>query len=162
MGELGGPVERAYLVNFEDLRDICSGLTEGKREYKDTCDDEMTVAISYNDGPDDLNAVCFTFPIIRNLCLSQFLPLRLDEGALMVCMHVYTGKAIRRGLYFEGDEPFLLMPRRTSRRLRFAQHKSRHRINVASLGDFRRSGFGGLKVEDASNGRAFAPQPPAQ
>lgn len=46
MGEMGGPVDRAYLVSVWDLREICSGLTEGKREYKLTCDDERTVDIS--------------------------------------------------------------------------------------------------------------------
>ena len=28
MGEMGGPVERAFIVSVEDLREICSGLTE--------------------------------------------------------------------------------------------------------------------------------------
>ena len=64
MAGMDGPVDRAYLVSVEDLRDICEALTDGKREYRLTREDEKQVAISYNDGPDDLNAVCFTFPII--------------------------------------------------------------------------------------------------
>ena len=36
MEEMGGPVERAYLVSVWDLREIWSGLTEAKREYKVT------------------------------------------------------------------------------------------------------------------------------
>jgi hypothetical protein len=31
---MGGPVERAYLVSVDDLRDICDALNDGKREYK--------------------------------------------------------------------------------------------------------------------------------
>jgi hypothetical protein len=46
--------------------------------------------------------------------------------------------------------------------LRFAQHKSRHRVDVATLGDFSRPGSGGLKFEDTSGSIAFAAQPPAQ
>ena len=67
MAGMDGPVDRAYLVSVEDLRDICDALNDGKREYRLTCEDEKQVAIFYNDGPDDLNAVCFTFPIVVNL-----------------------------------------------------------------------------------------------
>jgi hypothetical protein len=38
MGEMGGPVDRAFLVSVDDLRDICDALKEGKREYKLTYD----------------------------------------------------------------------------------------------------------------------------
>jgi hypothetical protein len=107
MGEMDGPVERAYLVSVDDLRDICNALHDGKSEYKLTCDDEKTVAISYNEGPDDLNAVCFTFPIIRNLnwpsrIFGEQFP--FGEDGLMVCLHVYMGRQIKRGLYLEGGE----------------------------------------------------------
>ncbi len=54
---MGRPVERAYLVSVDDLRDICDALNDAKREYKLTCDDEKAVAIAYNGGPDDLNAL---------------------------------------------------------------------------------------------------------
>jgi hypothetical protein len=54
-------------VSVWDLREICDGLTDGKREFKLTCDDEKKVAIAYNGGLDDLNAACFTFPILVNL-----------------------------------------------------------------------------------------------
>jgi len=67
LGELGGPVERAYLVNVNDLCDICDAHNDGQREYKLTCNHEKTVAFSYNDGPDDLNSVIFTFSIAGNL-----------------------------------------------------------------------------------------------
>jgi hypothetical protein len=40
---------------------------DGKCEYKLTCDDEKSVGIAYNDGPDDPNSVYFTFPIVGNL-----------------------------------------------------------------------------------------------
>ena len=101
---MGGAVDRAYFVSVDDLRDICDALNDEKREYKLTYDvEKKTVAICYNDGPDDLNAVCFTFPIIRKLCLSQFLPVRLDEGALIVCLPFYTHKQIRKGLYLEDE-----------------------------------------------------------
>jgi len=113
MAEMGGPVDRAYLVSVEGLRDNCSGLTDGKREYKVTCDNEKTAAISYQDGSDDLNAICFTFPIVVNLNIKHASLLRLfgkqwpfGEDGLMVCLHVYTGKQIRHGLYFEGDKLF--------------------------------------------------------
>ncbi len=107
MGEMGCPVERAYLVSVEDLREICSGLNDGKCEYKLTCDDEKTVAISYNDGPDDPNSICFTFPIVRNLnwpsrVFGKQFP--FGEDGLMVCLHIYTGKQIRMGLYLEEEE----------------------------------------------------------
>ncbi len=94
---MGGPVERAYLVSVEDLRDICTALAEGKREYKLTREDEKKVTIFYSAGPDDLNALCFTFPIIANFYVSRFLPVRLEEGVLMVCLHVSTGKPVRGG-----------------------------------------------------------------
>jgi hypothetical protein len=60
--KLCGLADRAYLVSVDDLREICSGLTDGEREYKLTCDDEKTVALSYNDGPDDLNSVMWRKP----------------------------------------------------------------------------------------------------
>jgi hypothetical protein len=44
-------------VSVLDLRDICDVLNDGRREYKLTCDDEKTVAISYNDGPDGLSEI---------------------------------------------------------------------------------------------------------
>ena len=66
MAGMDGPVDRAYLVSVEDLRDICDALTDGKLEYRLTRDGKQ-VAISYNDGPDDLNAVCFTFPIVVDI-----------------------------------------------------------------------------------------------
>src|SRR5579864_5257454 len=94
---MGCPVERAYLVSVWDLREICSGLTGGKHEYKLTCDDEKT-AISYNDEPNDLNSICFTFPIVRNLnwpsrIFGKQFP--FGEDGLMVCLHAYTGTQIR-------------------------------------------------------------------
>jgi hypothetical protein len=98
MGEMGGTVERGYLVSVDDLRDICVALTDGKREYKLTCDDEKTIAIAYNDGPDDLNSICFTFPIIGNLNWpprifgNQF---PFGEDGLMVCLHTCAGKQVR-------------------------------------------------------------------
>ena len=108
MAEMDSPVERAYLVSVHDLRGICDALTDRKREYRLTTEDEKQVAIFYNDGPDDLNAVCFTFPIIVNLNVQHAVLLRLfgkewpfGEDGLMVCLHVYTGKQIRQGLYFE-------------------------------------------------------------
>jgi hypothetical protein len=107
MAEMGGPVDRAYLVSVDDLRDICDALNDGKREYKLTCDDEKTVAIFFNDGPDDLNSLCFTFPIVRNLNWPSRLfgkQFPFGEDGLMVCLHIYTGKQVRRGLYFEDEE----------------------------------------------------------
>jgi len=111
MGEMGGPVDRAYLVSVDDLRDICDALNDGKREYELTCGDEKTVAITYNDGPDDLNSICFTFPIVANLNFSHGFLVRLfgkqwpfGEDGLMVCLHIYTRKQIRRGLYLEDEE----------------------------------------------------------
>jgi hypothetical protein len=71
MAGMDGPVDRAYLVSVEGLRDICDSLNNGNREYKLTCDDEKTVAISYKDGPDDLNALCFTFPIVADLNINH-------------------------------------------------------------------------------------------
>ena len=107
MAEMVGHVERAYLVSVDDLRDICDALNDGKREYKLTCDDEKTVAIFYTDGPDDLNSICFTFPIVGNLnwpsrVFGRQFP--FGEDGLMVCLHVYTGKQIRRGLYLEDEK----------------------------------------------------------
>src|SRR5882672_4126167 len=105
MATLDGLVERAYMVSVEGLREICKTLTDGKIEYKVTCDDEETVAISYQDAPDDLNAISYTFPILRNL---NFLPfgkqLPFGEDGLLVCLHICMRKPIREGLYFEGDE----------------------------------------------------------
>jgi hypothetical protein len=111
MAGMDGPVDRAYLVSVEDLRDICSGLADGRREYRVTCDDEKTVAISYQDEPDGLNALCFTFPIVVNLNVKHASLLRLfgkqwpfGEDGLMVCLHIYTGMQTRKGLYLEGDK----------------------------------------------------------
>ena len=102
---MDGPVERAYLVSVQGLRDICDLLTDEKNEYKLTCDDEKTVAIYYKDGPDDPNAVCFTFPIIVNLNVKHASLLRLfgkqwpfGEDGLMVCLLIYTGNQTRNGL----------------------------------------------------------------
>jgi hypothetical protein len=103
MGEMGGPVDRAYLVSVEDLREICSGLTNKKREYRLTCEGERKVAIFFNEGPDDLNAVGFTFPIIVDIWTLGILAGN-EEAGFMVCLHVYTKKQIRRGLYFEDAE----------------------------------------------------------
>jgi hypothetical protein len=111
MGEMGGVVERAFIVSVDDLRDICDALNDGKHEYKLTCDDEKTVAISYNDGPDDLNSICFIFPIVANLNLSHGFLLQLfgkqwpfGEDGLMVCLHIHTRKQVRRGIYLEDEE----------------------------------------------------------
>ena len=38
MGEMGDPVELAYLVSVDDLHDICDALNDGTREYRLTCD----------------------------------------------------------------------------------------------------------------------------
>lgn len=110
MAGMAGPVDRAFLVSVADLRDICDALNDKKREYRLTHEDENQVAILHNDGPDDLNAACFTFPIIVNLNVSHAFLLRLfgkqwpfGEDGLMVCLHIYTGKQIRNGLYLEGD-----------------------------------------------------------
>jgi hypothetical protein len=111
MAGMDGPVDRAYLVSVEDLRDICDALNDEKREYRVICDEEKTVAISYKGRPDDLNALCFTFPIVVNLNVKHAALLRLfgkqwpfGEDGLMVCLHVYTGTSTRRGLYLEGDK----------------------------------------------------------
>lgn len=111
MAEMAGPVDRAYLVSVEDLRDICDALSDGKREYKLTCEGDREVSISYNDPPDDLNALSFTFPIVVNLNVKHASLLRLfgeqwpfGEDGLMVCLHVYLQKQTRKGLYPEGDE----------------------------------------------------------
>jgi hypothetical protein len=105
MATLDGLVERAYIVSVEGLREICKTLTDGNREYNVTCHDEETVAISCQDAPNDLNAISYTFPILRNL---NFLPFGkqspFGEDGLLVCLHIYMGKPIREGLYFEGDE----------------------------------------------------------
>ena len=103
MAEMDGSVDRAFLVSVADLRNICHALTDEKREFRLAREDEKQVAVHYNDGPDDLNALCYTFPIVANLCLPKFLAPRVDEAALMVCLHVYTGTSTRRGLYLEGD-----------------------------------------------------------
>jgi hypothetical protein len=112
MAEKHGPVEVAYMVSVDDLRTICDALTKGNREYKLTCADEKTIAITYNEGQDDLNAVCFSFPIVAKLNVSHPFLLNLfgkgwpfGEDGLMVCLHIYTGKQIRRGLYLEDGEP---------------------------------------------------------
>jgi hypothetical protein len=60
MATLDGLVERAYIVSVEGLREICKTLTDGNREYNVTCDDEETVANSYQDAPDNLNAISYT------------------------------------------------------------------------------------------------------
>ena len=72
-----------------------------------TCDDEKTVAISYQDAPDDLNTISYSFSIFRNLnwppsVVGKQFPFR--EDGLLVCLHIYMRKPIREGLYFEGDE----------------------------------------------------------
>jgi hypothetical protein len=54
-------------VSVAGLRDICDALTDGEHQYKLIREDEKKVALYYNDGPDDLNAVCFTFPIIVDI-----------------------------------------------------------------------------------------------
>jgi hypothetical protein len=107
MATLDGLVERAYIVSVEGLREICKNLTDGNREYNVTCDDEETVAISYQDAPDDLNTISYTFPILRNLNLLPSVfgkQSGFGEDGLIVCLHIYMRKPIRGGLYFEGDE----------------------------------------------------------
>ena len=113
MAGMDGSVERAYLVSVEDLRDICDALNNEKREYRLSRENEKKVAIFYNDGRDDLNAVGFTFPIIVNLNVSHAFLLRLfgeqwpfGEDGLLVCLHIYTGKQCRSGLYLEGNKLF--------------------------------------------------------
>lgn len=112
MAGLAGPVEVAYLVSVDDLRRICKALTDGTREYKLASEDKEHVVIDYNDGPDDLNAISYTFPIVVSLNIEGKASLLFGErwpfgeGGLMVCLHVYTRKPIRRGLYPEGDKLF--------------------------------------------------------
>ncbi len=111
MAGMDGPVDRAFLVSVEGLRDICDALNDEARVYRVTCDDEKTVAISYKDGPDDLTALCFIFPIVVNFNVRHAALLRLfgkqwpfgDDG-LMVCLHVYLQKQTRKGLYPEGEK----------------------------------------------------------
>jgi hypothetical protein len=109
---MGGPVERAYLVSVDDLRGICETLTDGKREYKLVCEDEGQAVIDYNDGPDDLNAISYAFPIVVNLNVKGRASLLFGkqwpfgEDGLMVCLHIYTRNPIRRGLYPEGNQLF--------------------------------------------------------
>jgi hypothetical protein len=105
MAGMAGPVDRAYLVSVEGLRDICDALNDEERVYRVTCVDEQTAAIFYNDGPDHLNALCVTFPVVVNLNVKHASLLRLfgkqwpfGEDGLMVCLHVYTGKQIRHGI----------------------------------------------------------------
>jgi hypothetical protein len=112
MAGMDGPVDRAFLGSVADLRDICDALTEDDRAYRLSREDEKKVVIFYNDGLDDLNAVGFTFPIIIvNLNVSHAVLLRLfgkkwpfGEDGLRVCLHVFTGKQSRNGLYLEGDK----------------------------------------------------------
>ena len=105
MAGMDGPVDRAFLVSVEDLREICNALTDGKREYKLTWEAEKEVTILYNNGLDDLNAVCFTFPIIVDIWTLGILA-RNEEAGLMACLHIYTGKQTRNGLYLEGNQLF--------------------------------------------------------
>ena len=104
MAEMGGPVDRAYLVSVEGLRNICDALADGWREYKVTCEDEKKVVLVYSDGRDDLNAVCFTFPIVADIWLLGGLLRRRPEAGLMVCLHIYTGKQTRHGIYLEDGD----------------------------------------------------------
>ena len=111
MAEMSGTVDRAYLVSVEGLRDICDALNDEERAYRVTCIDEKTVGIFYHDGPDNLNALCFAFPVVVNLNVKHAALLRLfgkqwplGEDGLMVCLHVYTGKQTRHGIYlYEGE-----------------------------------------------------------
>jgi hypothetical protein len=114
MPEKRGPVEVAYLCSIDDLRTICASLNDGQRQYAIICNNEKTVAITYNNGHDDLNSVCFTFPIVAKLNVSHPFLIKLfgegwpfGEDGLMVCLHIYTSTQIRSGLYLEDDEPKL-------------------------------------------------------
>lgn len=111
MAGMDGPVDRAFLVSVEDLRDICDDLNDEKREYRLAYDAEKRVTLFYNDGPDNLNALCFTFPIVADLNINHASLVGLlgkqwpfGEDGLMVCLHVYTGKQVRHGIYLcEGE-----------------------------------------------------------
>jgi hypothetical protein len=62
---MDGPVERTYLTGVEELREICKNMSSADHEYRIVRCDEEEVALSFNDSPtDDLNALCFAFPIL--------------------------------------------------------------------------------------------------
>jgi hypothetical protein len=48
-------------------------------------------------------AIYFTFPIVANIWILGIFD-RNPGAGFMVCLHVYTKKQIRRGLYFEDEE----------------------------------------------------------
>ena len=70
-------------------------ITDGEREYKVTCDDDWIVTVSCNDGPDDLNAISFAFPLPSSLnCPARVFGRRFPfgEDGVMTCLHVYIHK----------------------------------------------------------------------
>src|ERR1700678_3365 len=106
MNALEGVVEVAYFVRLEGLYEICRRLTNERREYKvDSCDGRAVV-IGFNEGPDDLNCLRFSFPVVRNLNVKRMIPCLgerwpFGDGGLIVCLHVYTGTLLKGGLYIE-------------------------------------------------------------
>ena len=107
MREVNGSVERAYLTSVEELCEICKDLSHGDHEYRIVRCDEKEVTISYNDSPmGDLNALCFTFPILPYIwpygLPGLFYP--NEDACRMVCLHVIVGRRSRDGVYPEGGE----------------------------------------------------------
>jgi hypothetical protein len=109
MSTLDGLVEVAYFISVEGLREICELLTNEKHTYNVTRYDDKTVTIWYNDGPDDLNAISYSFPICVNVNLKRTIPCfgehwPFGADGFIAVLHIYTKKPIREGLYLEDGE----------------------------------------------------------
>ena len=100
-------IDQCHLVSVADLEDICHELSNPLDgiEYKLVKPRDGKVLIRFSDDPKDvlnLNALCYTFPIIVSVPGLTLLHNNLEAG-LMVCMSVYTAVQTQCGLYQEAD-----------------------------------------------------------
>jgi len=98
-------IEAAFLVSVAQLKELCGELTTKQYEYRLYRPGDGRVMIRFNDDPKDLcnlNAICFTFPVVVEIPGLAILHRNPEEG-LMVCMAIYTGKQTQYGFYMDGE-----------------------------------------------------------
>jgi hypothetical protein len=100
-------IDQCHLVSVADLEDICHELSNPLNgvEYRLLKPNDGKVMIRFNDDPRDfmnLNALCYTFPIIVSVPGLTLLHNNLDAG-LMCCLSIYTALQTQCGLYLDGE-----------------------------------------------------------
>ncbi len=89
-------VDRVYLLNVADLRDLCIEL----RNYTLQVYDDKVVVTRHD--TDDLNIIKYSFPVVADLYVLGVL-FRNREVGQLVCMDIFTATQVCRGMYLGED-----------------------------------------------------------